>query len=1255
MRLRGRGRRTLRRRGSACSTLRASTTPSSARQNRCARPRWNRAHKNRAHKKQAHKKQAHKKQAYKKQAYRNRSRGSREPSAQVALAKARVAWLRGLALERRGRREDAAAETAGLGLVRDWMVAATGPAASGGEDAPSAVDFDAVRASLREAAWRPFRSGGAMARVFLGPLSGRRRSSSALALVRAPADMPAVLLFGTNAPAAVCVNAAAFAAVRGSADADREAFPVRLRKGWNAVLVRGAFDEEDGAFTLRLVTPDGAPFRGEVARPTPENLRSLLAEAEAALRDNAPAGGAAGDGGAENNVLENSAAGNSAAGNSAAASGGQDAVAALSLRVAAHPRDARAGFYLASLLVAKRLMEGPDRFDREILFRRAIADSNGDPFFTLMAARAIDSGVDAPDREENLRIVLLRSVADTGAAAALVDMGRLYLDVMRQPRRAKEYADRALSANSMSLRAGILDYDIAVAMGWEPLAERLLSELARRHPEAAAARLRRGRSALAEGRHRRALTEFHAVLAVRAGSREALDGAVTALGMLGQTSAAADLLLRRIAAFPYDLDARLRLADVYRTLGRDADAERVLDGLLAVAPDAPAALAMREGTPEDAPARAENAAFTAFRQDLDLSPPAREPEEGWEYLYFQVEDRLGEGGAFDRSVSFAFRVYTQRAARLMRRLGVRVENSFAEGRVVRLDIVAPDGSRTAFTPPVRSARGGEELRLLLPAFPAGTTVEAEIALRRGGAAFLGEYFGHIAPFAQDAPVRLSRYIFVSPADRRVFFRPVHSAPEAMVVPSADGTTVTRVWEMSDLPAFREEPFSPGRNALSPCVQVSSFATRDEFARWYWRLIGAQYNAPPELKLMARTLGGGDGAPLAKLDRAAEWIAANIGFREREYGLYAFRPVSARSILSRLSADSKDRTLLLCLLAREYGLQAWPVLAWMRGAPGSSAPPGSPEEELPILNLFNHSLALVRAGAGGDVLLDAGNPHRQPGVMPPALAGSEGLVITPDGAESVIVPEAGSAACAWLEEADLVIDDDGSILWEEKIAAEGLAAQMLRGRFAGSARNAGSAGSGGSAGNARIADDGGESAEWTDFLLSLGADVSVASDAFAAAGEEGGAAGSARWEGRARLRRFVRMGEGRAALAVPPLPGAREERGGAFAYPLAFGETAAAGARSQDLVLPHGFRISRSINVRCPEGWRWANPGVSFRREYPFGTFAVECGETADGVSVRVDAEVPGHRVAAADYPAFREMAALAARWFAPDLVWEREQ
>lgn len=1138
--------------------------------------------------------------------------------AAVNLILARAAWLRAQVFERLGRVEEAARETRGLGVIRDWLV--LGPLDWETENFAD-IDFslDYVYANFAHprtysgkdgpVSWRSLSTRDPLGRLTPGALfrTPGSKSAIALSLVYSPIDRAAVMRFGSDSPATVCVNHISQRRTwfSGSPDPDQEAFNVWLRKGWNIVMIKTTSSSDEGwGLAARLTALDGTPLPCRVAEATPEAVAGILARVGDVSR---------------RTVLDSRYL--------PARLAEVGGVSILSDFILDNPDDARAHFYLASFLADRRMMEGPDRFDQELIFRQAVDLSGHNPFYTLMAARAVEAGVDGIEREENLRLVLLRSVADQGSAAALTDIGRLYLDVMRQPRRADSFAEQALKVNPMSLRAGVLDYDVAVTMEWRAVAETLLKRLVQRHPTAAAVRLRLGRAALAEGRYRQALTEFHALLGMDAENHEALDGAVRALGMLGQTSAAAELLLRQIDRFPYDLRNRRKLATLYRVLGRDDDAMAAVDAMLEMAPDDPEALEVRREIARESYAEGADSApaHPAIRQELDLSPPRRQVPNGWEYLYFQTEDRMDRAGAIRRTVSFAIRIYSDRAAAQLRHLGFMLEREFESGSIASLHLIRPSGEREELSPAPQPAGAGRALRFNLPPLRIGMIVEASVEIQRARIPFLGDYFGQIAPLTQPAPVRLSRYMFTRPADRKMYFLPVNGAPEALEVPSADGREITHIWEMSNLPAFTPEPGSPGQNQLMPCIQISSFRNWDEFSRWYWRLFGGQYHTPPELRRLARYVAGEASAPMDKLDLAAAWISRNLAHREWEYGPYAFRPINARTVLSRLAADGKDRALLLTLLAREYDLAAWPVLARMRD--DKYAPIGSENLSLPLLEHFNHSLVRVDTGLGGDVYLDASNPYRPPGVMPSQLFGSPGVAVGPESGRVVVIPDGGVSACVWEDTATMVVDEDGSVLWEQKVRGTGTAAETLRMRFR---------------------REEGRDDVWMRFLTSLGATPSTAAAQF---DELPQAPAEAEFSGRARLRRLAMMNDNRAVLTVPPFPGALAP-GGDFAYPLSFRDYARYGLREQDLLLPHGFRLARSLRISYPSEWRLANPPESFVEERGFGRVELRVSSSPGAMTLEFEATLPGHRIRAGDYDDFRLLTARMQRWLRPLLIWE---
>ncbi|MDR1613007.1 MAG: DUF3857 domain-containing protein [Planctomycetota bacterium] len=1140
---------------------------------------------------------------------------------ELAMIKSRAAWLRARAFLRTGREKSATEEASGLGVIRDWLL--LGPLDADMEvdsPAPDGGPGGELRTLSADASypgkngpvsWRAFASVDPLGRLYPEAVFGLDGDSTAyaLALVRSPDDRPAALRFGSNGPATIRVNHGQVQDLLpdGLASPDQDAFDIRLRKGWNSIMVKTSSGGDGWRMVLRLTDPDGRPFPGKVAKAEAEDVPRILAEARRA---------------ADYSLLDRT--------HRPACLASLGGMTLLARHLIENPDDARAYFYLGSLLAAKRLMEGGGRFDRDELFRSAIELSGGDPFFLLMAARAAEMGVEGPDREENLRLALLRLAAGKGSAAALVDMGRLYLDVMRQPRRAGSYAARALAANPMSHRAGILEYDVARTRGWRPLANEHLERLRTRHPDAAPVRLRSGRAAMERGRYRQALSEFHALLEIDAGNREALSGAADALIRLGQTSAAVDILARQLRRFPYDSSSRMKLAELYRGLGRTEEALEAISEELRIRPESPEALAMRREMLRErqnpASDQAPRGAVRAPLPEGGWQPLVEPPSEGWEFLYFQLEDKLRKNGVLDRNIAFAARIYTAAAASKVRHLGFALDSQFESGTILDITIVNPDGTRDKLSPPA-GKDGADAVRFFLPPLLPGTVVEAELRIQRRRILFLGDYFGQIASLSHQVPVRFHRYIFIHPGDRRFFFRSMNGAPEALVLPDDDSEFITRVWEMENVPGFSREPSAPSQNQATPSVQMSSFANWDEFARWYWRLIGSQYRTPPELLLLAERAGGAEPFPMARLDRAAEWIAGNLGVRDLEFGVYAFRPIGVRAILSRRSADAKDRTLLLCLLAGAFGLRAWPVLA--QPVDPESGHSGEGGLELPLLDHFSHSLAAVESGAGGDILLDASSPNRPPGVVPTTLFGASALRIAPDSAEPLVIPDSGVLGCEWSEESEITVDENGSVLWEQKVRGAGLAAEALRARFKNEATR--------------------ENA-WAELLAGMGAAVSAAACDFTD-GEPSPA--HALFFGRARIRGLAKTGGKRVTLRIPPLPGRTGSDADGDEFPLSLKMLAARGERSQPLLLPGVFRIVRRIGVSYPPEWRLENPPAASKTVLPFGTISLAVSESPGQLQCEFVFEVSRRTIQPREYSAFRKAAVGAGRWRRPFISLEQ--
>jgi hypothetical protein len=77
-------------------------------------------------------------------------------------------------------------------------------------------------------------------------------------------------------------------------------------------------------------------------------------------------------------------------------------------------------------------------------------------------------------------------------------------------------------------------------------------------------------------------------------------------------------------------------------------------------------------------------------------------------------------------------------------------------------------------------------------------------------------------------------------------------------------------------------------------------------------------------------------------------------------------------------------------------------------------------------------------------------------------------------------------------------------------------------------------------------------------------------------------------------------------------------------------------RQRDLILPHPFDNQFTFRYTLPPGMAAASPPAPARREGAFGSWSVSTREEGGTLIAEARLQVAARRIAAADYPAFRE-------------------
>ena len=944
-----------------------------------------------------------------------------------ALARLRLADLE----RARGNLQRSAAHLRRLGFVGAWTVA--GPFDDEGKRGFDAVypperGIDlaaAMPGKVREVSWRPLaREAISQGFVRLGAAlrPSREAVGYALAVVEAPRDERVQLWLGASGAAKVFVNGALAIADPGHHPArlDQRGASVSLRKGPNRILVKLCNVEGEMGFYLRLADERGegralAAADPAAAAPAPGRPPTTIAGALAALERRA-----------------------------AAARGSDQARARLDLAIAlAERRSADAGEGRPAS-EARRAAELAPRSIEVQLAAAQLEEDRGRRRARVEAALSAAPG----DASALLALALDELDRDRPHAAARI-LERLVRDAPAWPAPRVALAE-ALERAGLEARGALAAAAAAHEFPTVPSAVRAAARAARRlgRDEEAAARLR-------------------TLLALRfddAGARGALSQLLTDRG---DVAGAATLRAEGLKLEPWDVEERLGLADLLSANGREEEAEAQFAVALRIAPEDPEPHARRgrarlaRGRAADAKADLERALelrpqspelkelvrslepsrerferpYVLDAAALARSAPPTLPDEDAVILGDLEVTRVFSSGLSATFEQLVVKVLTARGADGFRRRSIRWDPDRQEVKVERARVHKPDGTvidthdeseQSASEPWYRLYYDSRTRTLSFPALAPGDVLE--VAWRVEDVAkenLLSDYFGDVA-FVEEVArkLRFDRVVLVP--DGRALHANVPDGVER-TERRLPGGVVEHRFVARDVPRIVPEPSMPGWSEIARFVHVSTYATWDDVARFYWGLVREQLRPTEEVRRTATRIAeealaarGGNGAlrkngadlrPASLSLPAGGWdaptkrllVAAVYGFvvsQTRyvglEFGIHGYKPYRVDDVLRRRFGDCKDKASLMQALLASLGIDSRIVLLRMRRLGRIPEAPAS-------LAVFNHAILWVPEL---DLWLDGTASWSGSRELPGEDRGAIALVVNPEGPPRfVTVPEA----------------------------------------------------------------------------------------------------------------------------------------------------------------------------------------------------------------------------------------------------------
>jgi tetratricopeptide (TPR) repeat protein len=1168
--------------------------------------------------------------------------GGPGPAREAALndIAARARFVRGAArLETSGALDAAAGDWSALGLLREWRVIGPFDNERGQsfltELPPERelrldAEYDGKKRAVR---WRelPARPPAGEVRLEEILVPNTEALAYAVTFVRAEKEGDAALRISTDEGLRAWWNGelVASADVRRAFGFDADAVPVRLRPGWNRLLLKAAQSSGPWRFAARLTSRDGAPLSGiEEGFPPPD-----------APPDQPAARDAAGDAAALPALP-------------------RGAEALLRERIEKEPSDARAHYVLGSILMERRAHDENEHPDTELIQRAIQIDPAPVAYHLALAqSRERETAIGA-EKEENLLRQALEEASARGSALADWRLAEHYERSFDAHSRALDLCKQALRRSPSFEPAIRLRGEIEARLDFprgEEKAEEAVWALERR---TALAHLARAERLLEKGRAAPAEEVLAGVLARNATNAAARELLAHLAAAAGRTDAALDILRAGAALEPLDAGWHAEIADLLEGADRVEEALGSIDAALAIRPEDHDLVARRAKLL--ARLGRKDAALAALDRALELQPNLPDVREYAEFLRatrsafeeefrrdiagilqsaFQQKDANEKGdparvllrldaiqvnrdGTTKEFVQDVVQVLNDRGLRQYERYGTY----YAAGEQVlefkKAVVHRPDGTSADAK---LSRHGGGESRgggtfarasVDLPPLSPGDVIEVEFVREDIAQSFFGDYFGRREVFQDDVPIEEKAFALRVPAGRKFHVHQRRMDVEPRVEEDAKAGTVTTTWIKKGIPRLDPEPGMPGAVEVAPAIEVSTFESWDAFGKWYWNLIKKQFEVSPEITKKVSELVSGAGSDLAKIRAIYNFIVTDIRYNAWEFGVHGFKPYNASAIFARRFGDCKDKATLMTVMLKEAGVRSNPVLI------NAQSSRWREDLTLPMIDHFNHCITYVPPGDGhGEMYLDGTARFHSFEELPSMDRGARVLVVEEDGGEVHDVP--------WNRPEDLSIAEEATVRLGTDLGAEVQIRSELRGDYAVYCRESFEIPTerkvrlervlGRLHAGAEVKDE--EFSNLLDLDQPVSFSATLAVPRFAVEAPEG--------------------------LAVKPMDDF-------FGTAKGLAGLGSLEKRTHDVVLSNPRRSVLKAIYILPEGFKVKSLPSGARIESRFGRLEVDYREEGQGrVAMSRVIEITSPRVPVSDYPEFREFAASAERLDQERILLER--
>lgn len=185
--------------------------------------------------------------------------------------------------------------------------------------------------------------------------------------------------------------------------------------------------------------------------------------------------------------------------------------------------------------------------------------------------------------------------------------------------------------------------------------------------------------------------------------------------------------------------------------------------------------------------------------------------------------------------------------------------------------------------------------------------------------------------------------------------------------------------------------SSKQEANQPDVQITTFKSWEEVARWYANLEQGRTDPTPEIRAKAQQLIQGRAAELEKIQALYDYVSKNIRYVSLSFGLGRYQPHPASEVFANQYGDCKDKVTLLSAMLRAADISSDAVLI-----------PFSRELDpaVPSPSQFDHVITAVSSGKA-IIWMDSTAEVAPFRLLASGLRNKSALLVTPAGAGKIV--------------------------------------------------------------------------------------------------------------------------------------------------------------------------------------------------------------------------------------------------------------